>query len=402
MARSNKLRIGYVYRDFNRAGSLHSFFVDRVERLARDEDVVAVCSAQAREVTEAPVRFATVEPMVRGRGRLSYAVETATFAIRATRKLRQMQVSLDLTHVVGYCALEADLVTVNGVRPAEAAIYFDRVEPDARVRRHLNPLLRPQSGVVQLVERALFRAPFPICLVETRAVGDDLERCYGVPHNLVEVLPSGVDRTLFRFDATARLRVRSRMLKHPETVVVLFVGDDFERKGLARAIAAVARVESNVELWVAGAGRREPYEAQARRLGCDERVRFLGRIEHRSLPATYSAADIVLLLSVHDAWGQSILEAAACGRTPIASEYTGAHELINDGANGFVVSTEGHPEQVAALLSGPLASADVRARLGENALRTAAAYDRELLYGRLRDAHHCAYERKLGGMRAAA
>jgi glycosyltransferase involved in cell wall biosynthesis len=402
MPPSNKLRVGYVFRDFNREGSLHSFFVDRVERLARDEDVVAVCSAHGRSATQAPLLFATVEPMLRGRGRLSYAAETATFAIRATRKLRQMRSDLDITHVVGCSALEADLVTVNGVRPAETSTYFDRVEPGARIRRRLSPLLRPQSGVVQLVERTLFRAPFPLCLVETRAVGDDLERCYGVPHDLIEVLPSGVDRSLFRFDQDARQRVRAKMLKDSNTVVVLFVGDDFERKGLDRAIAALARVETDVELWVAGGGRREAYEALARRLGCRERIRFLGRVEHRSLPAMYAAADVVMLLSVQDAWGQSILEAAACGRTPIASEYTGAHELIHDGANGFVLSGAGSPEQVAALLDGPLASADARDRLGQNASETAVAFDRDLLYGRLRAAHHFAHERKLGAMRAAA
>jgi glycosyltransferase involved in cell wall biosynthesis len=399
---TRRLRIGYVYRDFNESGSIPSFFRDRAERLARDEDVVALCSARTRMSTEAPIEFETVEPLARGRGRFSYAVECASFAIRAARTLRRLRDRLDVVHVVGFAAPEADLVTVNAVRSAEIAHYFDRVEPHARLRRRLTPVLRPQSGVVQAIERRLFRPPFPLCLPETKAVAGDLMRYHGVPAEAIEVMPAGIDLKLFRYVASARVTFRAALGTPGDRLVVLFVGDEFERKGLGRAIRAIARVTVDAELWVVGGGAQEPYLDLARSLGCPRPIRFLGRVPHEELSTVYAGCDLLLLPSRQDAWGQPVLEALACGRVAVASEYTGAHEILEHGVTGFVLDRAGAPEQIAALLDGPLAGAETRARIGERGVEIAAGFDRELLYERLRRAHHTAHARRLRHLREQA
>ena len=392
---ARRLRIAYVYRDFNRNGSLASFFVDRAERLSRDEDVTAVCSGRTRAATDAPVRFEPVEPLVRGDGRLSYAVECASFALRAKRALRRLRDQTDVVHVVGYAAPEADLVTVNAVRPAELAHYFGQIESDARLRRRLGPALRPQSLVVQAVERRLFRPPFPLCLPETKAIADDLRRYYDVPADAIEVLPAGVDVHRFQHDPRARAETRRRYGVRHERLVVLFVGDEFERKGLDRAIAGVAQARLDAELWVAGGGPVAPYARRGASLGLGERIRFLGRVPLEELPALYAACDVLLLPSRQDAWGQPVLEALAGGRVALASEYTGAHEVLEHGVNGFVLEREGPPEQIAALLDGPLADPETRAAIGCRAVAAVAAFDRDVLYQRLREAHHKAHARRL-------
>ena len=397
----SRLRIGYVYRDFNGAGSIASFFRDRAERLAQDEDVVAICSARTREPTSARIEFVTVEPLVRSRRRFGYAVECASFALRASRRVQQLRSRLDVVHVVGFDALEADMVTVNAVRPAEVEHYFAHVEPQARARRRFAPLLRPQTGLVELLERRLFSAPFPLCLTETRAVADDLVRHYAVPRELIEVIPAGVDAERFRFDPAGRARTRTELGVSEDAVAVLFVGDSFERKGLVRAIQAVARAGGSPQLWIVGGDEAAPYRKLARSLGCLDSIRFLGRVEHEKLPALYSGADVVVLPSRQDAWGQPILEALACGRVVIVSEWAGAREVVRSGSNGFVVAGAGEPEEIAALLEGPATDPDVRARIAVTARSTAALYDRGLLYQRLRQAHHHAYELRLARSRAS-
>jgi glycosyltransferase involved in cell wall biosynthesis len=398
---ARRLSIGYVYRDFNIAGSIAGFFRDRAERLAIDEDVTVICSARTRASTDAPLRFKTVEPLTRGRGRLGYAFECGSFALRAGCCVRKLRPYLDVVHVVGFDAPDADIVTVNAVRPAEIARYFDEVEPEAWLRRRVASLLRPQSAVVQLVERRLFRPPFPLCLPETAAVADDLKRHYGVPEDAIEVIPAGVDLAIFTPSPvdgdprTARPRPDDRLL-------VLFVGSDFERKGLDRAIRAVALAKVEVELVVVGDGPESPYRELARSLGCLRSIRFLGRVPHTELPSLYRTCDALLLPSRQDAWGQPILEALACGLVAVASERAGAHEILVDGVNGFVVGGEGAPEEIAVLLAGPLSSAETRARVGARALETARRFDREVLYRRFRHAHHTAYARRLDRMRAAA
>src|SRR5262245_10307678 len=114
-----RLRIAYVYRHFNRSGSLESLYVRQAERLATDEDVTAFCSAVDRVPTSEPIRFADVEPITLGRDRFRYAAQCASFARRATKVLARRRDEFDVVHVEGTAASTADLVTVHAVRPAE-------------------------------------------------------------------------------------------------------------------------------------------------------------------------------------------------------------------------------------------------------------------------------------------
>jgi glycosyltransferase involved in cell wall biosynthesis len=390
-----RLRVAYVYRAFNRSGSIPSFFVDRAERLAADEDVTAFCSARDRAATRAPIAFEDVEPLLHSSGRLGYAVECASFAWRAQRAIERLRPEFDVVHVVGFAAPTADVVTVNAVRRAELEHYFRNVEPEARIRKRLAPLLRPQSLVVEIVEDRLFRPPFPLCLTETGAIADDLKRVYGVPPDAVEVLPTGVDLELFRPDPATRASIRAESSLTDETLLVLFVGYEFGRKGLERAIEALARATTAATLWVVGGEEREPYVEQARRSGVLDRVRFLGRMAGTELARLYAAADVLLLPSRQDAWGQPALEAMACGCVPVVSEYTGIREALVEGENGYVVAGAGDPQAIAALLDGPIADATTRGHVAAAAVGTAAAFDRRVIYERLRDAHHRAYRRRL-------
>ena len=389
------IRIAYVYRDFNRTGSIPSVFRDRAERLSYDENVVAVCSAKSRDRTDAPLSFETVEPLVRGRSRVRYAAECASFSLRAARVLQRLRPMLDVVHVVGFDAPRADIVTVNAVRRAELDHYFDEIEPEAHVRRRLAPLLRPQTLVVLEMERRLFQRPFPYCIVESAAIGRDLNEYYGVPDEFVEVMPAGIDVEQMRFDQRARETTRSRLNVQPETLVVLFVGDDFDRKGLERAIRAIARVSSSSQLWVAGGGDLQAFESLAASLDVRERVRFLGRVDAAEIAELYSASDVLLLPSRQDAWGHPVIEAMAAQRVVLASEFAGAHTVIHDGVNGFVLEGDGAPEQIAGILDGPAADPHVRLSLGERAFRTAIEFDRSAMYERLREAHHKAFRLRL-------
>lgn len=389
-----RLRIAYIYRSFDRSGSIPSFFLDRTERLAYDEDVVAVCSAKGRASSAAPLRFLDVEPLLRGTGRFTYAIECASFAVRASRALSRHRDEFDVVHVVGFAAPDADIVTVNAVRRAELAHYFDHVEPRSRVRRKLAPVLRPQNLVVERVEDRLFRPPYPLCLTETRAIADDLERLYGVPPEAIEVIPSGIDVERFRPDPERGRAVRTAHHIDDAQLLILFVGNEFRRKGLERAIAALAQTGSGPKLWVVGGGDRRPYEEQARSLGVADRIAFFGVVPNADLPPLYTAADVILLPSRQDAWGQPVLEAMACGAVPVTSEYTGIREILEDGKNGFLLSGSGEPEEIAAVIDRLAEDAELRARAGARAAEAAAPFDRRALYRRLREAHHLAYARR--------
>jgi glycosyltransferase involved in cell wall biosynthesis len=389
-----RLRVAYVYRHFNLSGSIPSVFYRSASRLAEDEDVTVFCSAATREPSDAPLSFESVEPLISGRGRFRYALECGRFAVRAGARLRRERERFDVIHAEGFSTLAADLVSVHAVRPAEAAHYFENIEPRARVRRRLTPILRPQTGVVLAIERRLFAPPFPVCRALSAAVAADLERHYGVPEELVEVIPYGIDVDAFRAVPGERERVRAELGVDPDRLVLLLVGDDFERKGLASAIGALAEARGDAELWVAGRGRPEPFARAAGSLGVSDRVRFLGRLDRVTLASTYAAADVLVLPSRQDAWGHPVIEAMAAGCVVLVSEFAGAHEIVTPGETGFVLEGAGAPAQIASLIDGPLASAEGRSRIGRASLDVAATFDEEPVYRRLRALHHRAAARR--------
>ncbi len=196
---------------------------------------------------------------------------------------------------------------------------------------------------------------------------------------------------MFSFKRDARERLRAELDLSPEALAVLFVGADFERKGLRKVITAVATASRPAVLLVAGDGDTAAYRALASDHGIAHRVHFLGHVRREQLAEFYSAADLVVLPSRQDAWGHPVIEGMAAGRVVAVSESAGAHEVVREGENGFVLRGSGSAEEIASLIDGPLSDPEVRRRIGEEARRTAELFDRDELFPRVVEAHHRAH-----------
>jgi UDP-glucose:(heptosyl)LPS alpha-1,3-glucosyltransferase len=64
------------------------------------------------------------------------------------------------------------------------------------------------------------------------------------------------------------------------------------------------------------------------------------------MPAFYGLADVFVLPSYYEPFGNVCLEAMACGLPVITTGETGASEFVLHGRSGFVMD---HPEDTAAL-----------------------------------------------------
>ena len=121
------------------------------------------------------------------------------------------------------------------------------------------------------------------------------------------------------------------------------------RKGFDVLLDAVAMLELDVQVAIAGGGRdRRRLEARARRLGLDDRVRFLGRVpRRRPARSVYRGGDVFSMVC-RERWGGLeaegfgivFLEAAACGLPAVAGRSGGSHEAVVDGKTGFVVDPD--------------------------------------------------------------
>jgi UDP-glucose:(heptosyl)LPS alpha-1,3-glucosyltransferase len=200
------------------------------------------------------------------------------------------------------------------------------------------------NAVVLAIERRLFRTT-PRIVAIARAGKAEIESLYGVPPRRVDVVYNGVDLVRFHPASCARVRVSARAeARVPAGAsALLFVGSGFERKGLGTALEALARIRADARLIVLGRGNVDAYQAQARRLGIEERVIWLGA--RPDVERWYGAADVVVLPTTYEPFGNVHLEALASGVPIVTTSRAGGAEIVDD-TRGAVVAP-GDPRALA-------------------------------------------------------
>ncbi|HPJ36091.1 MAG TPA: glycosyltransferase [Spirochaetota bacterium] len=120
--------------------------------------------------------------------------------------------------------------------------------------------------------------------------------------------------------------------------VLLYVGRISEEKGVKELPFIYSKARKaipDLQLVIAGKG---PEEERLKELLPD--AKFLGWVEHNSLPDIYSAADLLILPSRFDTFGNVIVEAFSCG-TPVVSYNTkGPRDIIENDKSGYLVNTK--------------------------------------------------------------
>jgi 1,2-diacylglycerol 3-alpha-glucosyltransferase len=115
----------------------------------------------------------------------------------------------------------------------------------------------------------------------------------------------------------------------------LFVGRLIERKGLEVLLQAFARFPGG-ELWIAGDGPLRQTAAAAASQG--GRIRLLGHVDGKDLPAVYAQVDALVVPSLYEPWGLVVHEGLGNGLPVIASnQVAAADDLVEGGVNGYVV-----------------------------------------------------------------
>ncbi|MBL8379764.1 MAG: glycosyltransferase family 4 protein [Burkholderiales bacterium] len=217
-----------------------------------------------------------------------------------------------------------------------AAWLERRARAVGRVKRALMAA-DPYHRYVLGAERAMFTHPaLEAVICNSRMVAGEIDAHFGVAARKIVVIGNAVDLERFH----PRLRggrdaVRAALQVPADAPVFLHAGSGFERKGVAQALRALARVP-HAWLWVAGGDKREArYRRLAQELGVAARTLFLGPRD--DLPQLLGAADAFVLATLYDPMPNAAIEALACGLPLITTTGCGAQELVEPGRNGFVV-----------------------------------------------------------------
>ena len=260
-------------------------------------------------------------------------------------------------------------------------------------------VLRLRSRLMAWIESALLaRRNGGTWIVLSAAMKSGFIRNHAIPPESIFVIPNGVDSSRYSPDNIARYRdeIFNRLSLAPGGQVVLFLGGDWPRKGLAQAIEALSLLAgSEATLLVVGFGNITAYRNLAKRYKIEERVIFTGPT--REGWKYYAASDVYLLPSLYEPFGLSVLEAMASGLPVLVSRDSGVAEVINDGVDGLLIQDPRDVPAISATLGGLLRDANLRTRLGRQARRTALKYPWDRVALQMQEVYERVLLQKRGG-----
>ena len=263
-------------------------------------------------------------------GRVALAARVVWFSTvgtwRARRYLRRNPGYLSVCH---NDALAGEVYVNHGI--VQAAM---RERGHYRWRMVRNPL----HLFTALRDRRRYSSPRIHRLVVNLVSGENdlLRRTYPGLRVPTVVIGNGVDVERFRPPTPGeRAAARDHLGLTPADHVVLFIGNEFDRKGLPLLVDAVAGLDAHLVV-VGGTPdmvRAEASRPAARRLGA--RLHLVGA--HPDPRPFLDAADVLATPSAYESYGLVVLEALACG-IPVVGTPTGCvPDVVEPGVNGEVV-----------------------------------------------------------------
>jgi glycosyltransferase involved in cell wall biosynthesis len=190
-------------------------------------------------------------------------------------------------------------------------------------------------------------------------------------------IPNGVDTE--RFSPAAEGTAEA---SEDGPLRAVFVGSEWERKGLRLAIAALAQAPE-VELTVVGAGDESTFEALARTEGVGDRVTFTGPTT--DTPSHYRRAQAFLLPTAYEAAPLVTYEAAASGLPLLVTKVNGVEDLLRDGHNGYFIDRD--PTHIADRLNALVADPAKRRAMGTAARQDSLEYSWSRVVDRYREVY---------------
>lgn len=189
-------------------------------------------------------------------------------------------------------------------------------------------------------EKRIFRKPWPALAAISRAIAGEYKKHYKIPGEKVFTIANGVD--LERFHPGSRSENRENLVKEfslPENAfVLLFVGNEFKRKGLDFILDAMAGGGKELYLFVLGGADKTAYVKKAEELGIASRVIFTGR--RSDAPLFFASADLFILPANYEPFGLVGVEALSSGTPILAPRLGGFLDYLKDGENGFFIERE--------------------------------------------------------------
>ena len=219
--------------------------------------------------------------------------------------------------------------------------------------------LTPRSRRYLALEKAVFdrHSATEVLMISKAQIGV-YQRYYQTPSERLHLLPPGIRRECIMPAnyATERDRLRAQFRLPNDALQILFVGSDYQRKGLDRALRGIAALSEplrrRIQLRIAGQDKVAPFVNLARTLDIGNQVHFLGPRD--DIPQLMWSSDLLLHPAYSEAAGLVLLEAMVAGLPVVASRVCGHAHYIAEHSMGATLNNPITPDEVADAITSVL------------------------------------------------
>ena len=358
-----RLRIAVLTRTFApTAGGAERYAIALVEQLAAKHDIHVFAQSIAHQwpgVTYHHVKM----PLRRPRWVNQLWFATATWWATRDRSGAAAAGGFDVVHSHEN-TWHGDVQTVH-VLPVKHNLFHGRTGWRLALRR-FKVLTSPRLLVYLALEHWRYAwQPGRSVVVTSGSLLSIFKATYPASGGMATVITPGISLPDGLVSKAAQLEARRQLGLPADRPCVLFIGNDFRKKGLYTLLEALRFLPDEVVLAVVGnplqsSAFGQQISQQISQAGLTSRVFFLGTL--RDITLAYRAADCLAHPTLEDTFAMVVLEAMAYSLPVVVSsaKYCGVSALLEDEVNALVLED---PRDVVTL------SESLRRVLGDEALK---------------------------------
>jgi len=362
--RSRPIRVAVLTEKCGMAGGCERFVHETSSRIARMPGFSVDVFANRWEQCDPNIRYHRV-PMVR----FPKFVKPWAFVRAAQRMINRG--GYDVVHA----HLRNDFAHITTVHPAPHAFWVREVLGRRSLSLHDRTMIAMERRMIASGTGRTFLPVSKMLLGIWRR-----EHCT-LPGTW-EVLSPGVDMDRFAPDRGARETVRRQLGIGSHEIMLLFVGMNFQVKGLQEILDGMAAARNAdptlaMRLVVVGKGDRDHYQRHADRLGIGTMVTFAG-VQTDRLPHYYAAADAFIMLSAFETYCMAVAEAMSAGLPVIITERMGVADVARSCPDSIILPSVCSARDIADAFRRVAMRRGQRVATLDRALRTWDALSHEL------------------------
>ena len=361
------MKIAFICRKYHKHGGISKYVSELAERACVENEVHIF--ANSFENLKPSMKCHKV-PMLKSKllfnmkkHAINNLLEVFSFTIFSTLMVNSTE--YDIVHNNGDYFGDYDIYTVPSCHKAWLKIAR---ASEGLAGKVVKSFLNPLHFIILLGEKVIFARKRRIIAISEVIKKEVLEN-YPVNPLDIDVIHLGctVEKSDEKLKQKSRMLIENKYNLNNESILLLFAGYEFGRKGLAEIIKSLSKIKNeNLYLLVAGQDDPGKYRQLSEKLEVNDKVIFLGHIA--DMPVYYNACDVFVFPTKYEPFGLVITEAMSYGLPVITTEIAGASELIENGVDGELISKPENNDELTACITKIICDKNYRKELSKNAM----------------------------------